>query len=112
MNTTSIGYRAERVAKKWLETRGYAILQQNWKTRWCEIDIVAKKQGVVYFVEVRHRRTSTWGDGLDSITSKKYKQVEFGANFWMHQNHWQGDARIVVIATSGDPPQVVAATEL
>lgn len=112
MNTTSLGGTAESVARIWLESQGYIIIEQNWKTRWCEIDIVAMKNAIVYFVEVRHRKTNTWGDGIDSITNKKRKQVEFAAQFWMHQNEWLGDARIMLLATTGSPPSVTTSIEL
>ena len=112
MNTTSKGKQAESVVVDWLTHNGYALIDQNWKTRWCEIDIIAKKANIVTFVEVRHRKSSTWGDGLESITPRKYKQVEFAANFWMHHNDWRGDARIVLIATAGDPPQITRIVEL
>jgi len=100
------------VAAEWLRLNGYLIIDRNWKNRWCEIDIVARKDDIVYFVEVRHRKTALWGDGIDSITKKKRAQVEFAASFWMHQKEWQGDGRIMVISTSGNPPQVIACVEL
>lgn len=112
MNTTRIGNQAEAIVCAWLKDKGYRIIDQNWKTRWCEIDIIAVKEGIVTFIEVRHRKSNAWGDGIDSITNKKHKQVEFAANFWLHQNKWQNDARIVVIATAGNPPQVTTVVEL
>ncbi len=112
MNTTAIGNQAEFIVKNWLEHKGFTVIERNWKTRWCEIDIVATKEKIVYFIEVRHRKSNLWGDGIDSITSKKRKQVEFAANFWIHQKNWQGDARILVIATGGEPPRVTSAIEL
>ncbi len=112
MNTTSIGNKAELTVVEWLEANGYRVIDKNWKTRWCEIDIVAVHEGIVSFIEVRHRRSDTWGDGIDSITNKKRKQVEFAAHFWLHQKKWQGDARIMIVATAGEPPHVRDVVEL
>lgn len=111
MNTTHIGGSAEQVVALWLQSQGYAIIDQNWKTKRCEIDIVAKKQSIMYFVEVRHRTSDTWGDGLATISYKKQQQVRFAANIWMHNMSWTGDARILFVATTGSPPAITAVIE-
>jgi ribonuclease HII len=112
MSTTSIGKEAEGIAAEWLRVNGYHVLDLNWRTRWCEIDVIAQKGGVMYFVEVRYRKTSGWGDGVDSITAKKQQQMEFAANLWLNQNGWNGDARLSVIAVEGSPAIVTSYLEL
>jgi uncharacterized protein (TIGR00252 family) len=112
MSTTQIGREAEQTASVWLEKNGYKIIETNWRTRWCEIDIIARKDTMVYFVEVRYRKTDAWGDGFDSITPKKYKQMEFAAQFWLSSNNWTNDARIAAMAVSGVPPIVTKFSEL
>lgn len=112
MSTTHIGKEAEQIAAEWLQTNGFEVVTMNWRTRWCEIDIIARKAGVIYFVEVRYRKNDSWGDGLDSITPKKYNQMEFAAEFWLSNTHWRGDARIAVIAMSGVPPKITQFSEL
>lgn len=81
--STETGRRAERVAADYLSSRGYRVLSQNWRTRWCEIDIVASQNGIIYFVEVKYRRTTDFGGGLDYITHRKLTQMHFAAEFWM-----------------------------
>lgn len=112
MSTTSIGNVAEEFVAQWLMDGGYTVIARNWRTRWCEIDIIAQKEGIVYFVEVRHRKTNGWGDGIDSITTKKYQQMQFAAEMWIHSSNWSGDARIAVVATSGRPLQINSFTEV
>jgi uncharacterized protein (TIGR00252 family) len=112
MSTTQIGRQAEMAAAEWLVNNGYHIIDVNWRTRWCEIDIIAKKANVIYFVEVRYRKSDAWGDGFDSITPKKYKQMEFAAQFWLGNNNWNNDARIAAIAVCGMPPKITKFLEL
>ena len=106
MNTTQIGRQAEDIVANKLISEGYVVIAQNWRNRFCEIDIVASKQKTVYFIEVKYRKSSAWGDGLDSITSKKLKQMNFAAEFWINQNYWQGNAELLVAAVSGAPPKI------
>lgn len=112
MSTTQIGKHAESVAADYLRQHGYQILAQNWRTRWCEIDIVAKKQHTVCFVEVKYRQKTTWGDGLDAITPKKLQQMQFAAELWISQQVWSGSVVLVALSMSGQPPQVDALIEL
>ncbi len=103
---TTTGRLAETAAAAFLKTKGFEILDQNWRTKWCEIDIVAAKSGIVYFVEVKHRRIAAHGDGLAAITSTKLKQMRFAAELWRKKHHYAGDARLSVITTTAMPPKV------
>lgn len=103
MITTKIGRRAEDAVAKQMRKQGYEILSQNWRTPVCEIDIVARKNKIVYFVEVKFRANSMQGDGLDYITSRKLSQMRFAARIWLQQNDWQGDWRLgaMSVTTNG-----------
>ncbi len=95
MKTTFIGKEAEdRVTQK-LQKDGYQILAQNWRTRVCEIDIVASRNKIVYFIEVKYRSSEKQGSGIEYITPKKLNQIKFGAQIWNQQNDWNGDYRIL-----------------
>ncbi len=75
MNSTEIGRKAEKAAATYLEMRGYRIVESNWRRPRCEIDIIAEKDGTVYFVEVKYRRNDDQGGGLEAITTTKLKQM-------------------------------------
>lgn len=100
MNTKDIGNQAEDKAAGYLIADDYQIIDRNWKNRWCEIDIVAKKDGRVYFIEVKYRKNSQYGDGLDAITTKKLRQMQYAAQNWVNASHWDGDYELGVIAIS------------
>lgn len=89
--STATGRAAEDFVAAKLKKRGLTILETNWRTRTCEIDIVAKSKNAVYFVEVKYRSSSEHGRGLEYITPKKIKQMDFAARSWIAVNDWQGD---------------------
>lgn len=101
MTNLATGQRAEAVAAGYLVERGYKILQQNWRTRYCEIDIVASRAGTVHFVEVKYRSTDQQGSGLDYITAQKLRQMNFAAQLWMQNHQWQGGVVLSALAVSG-----------
>ncbi len=70
MTNYTTGHDAEKIAAKYLERHGYKILEMNWKTRYCEIDIVAEKNSIVYLTEVKYRKSLAYGSGLEYITPK------------------------------------------
>ena len=87
-STTEVGNKAEAAAADYLEAQGYQVLARNWKIPVAEIDIVAKKDKCLYFIEVRYRRTRFHGDGLESITRTKLSQMQRSASFWLSENRW------------------------
>lgn len=108
MNTTTIGKRAEQTAAEYLERKGYRIIDRNWRTRWCEIDLVAIKGGAVSFVEVKYRRKTTWGRGLEYITRTKHGQMSFAAEFWVLKHDWKGQMYLAVVEVTGADYTVTA----
>lgn len=72
----------EDVATKYLSSKGYKILDRNYSKRYGEIDIVAKKQNTLVFVEVKTRSSEVFGTALEAITSWKLKQVIKTAEYY------------------------------
>ena len=101
MNSTSTGHKAEEAARVYLEMRGYKVVEQNYRRSRCEIDIVAEKKGVMYFVEVKYRRTDSHGSGLEYITSTKLRQMQFAAETWVEEYKWHGDYQLSAIEIAG-----------
>lgn len=84
MNTTAIGSSYERAAATYLQDLGFDIVEQNWRTRWCEVDLVVRDQeGVIHIVEVRYRKSANSGDGLESISERKQRQLIHAAKRWL-----------------------------
>lgn len=109
MNTRQLGQSAEAIAVRYLKVQGYRVIDTNWRTRWCEIDIVAEKKGVIYFVEVKYRRKPDQGGGLDHITPTKLKQMAFAAQFWLDRHARNKAWELSAIEVSGQVELVVTA---
>ena len=105
--TRATGDASETAAAEYLQAEGYEILDRNWKTKICEIDIVAKRDDVYFFVEVKHRKNDESGDGLAAITPKKLAQMKKAAELYALKHKLAGvDLRLMAIATFGEPPQI------
>ena len=102
MNTTDIGRQAEEKVAQQLHKNGHKIEVMNWRTRWCEIDIVSVHKSTVYFTEVKFRSSDDWGDGFSYITDKKLKQMKFAAEMWISDKNWQGEATLQGASVDSD----------
>ncbi len=80
--TKSIGDEAENKVAGYLQVDGHEILDRNWKTKWCEIDIISMKDRKVYFTEVKYRKSTQQGGGIAAITPKKLRQMTFAAEYY------------------------------
>ncbi|MGH7241348.1 MAG: YraN family protein [Candidatus Saccharimonadales bacterium] len=101
MTTFAIGRQAEAAAAKYLNSDGFKTIEQNYRTRWCEIDIVAEKDKVIYFVEVKYRQSNDYGSGLEYITPRKLQQMAFAAEFWLTDCARQQAYQLAGIEVSG-----------
>ena len=102
MNTTAIGRAAEEAAANYLIERGYKLIAKNWRTRWCEIDLIMQKGDTVYFVEVKYRSSDKWGSGIDYITPKKLQQMHFAADFWFARHRSAANYELGGIEVAGE----------
>lgn len=114
MTTRQIGDKGEQAAADWLTARGHEIVARNWRTRYCEIDIVSVKGEVLYFTEVKYRKNDDFGDGLAAITAKKQRQMRFAAELFLAgKPEYSGMvAKLLAASVSGDPPAVQAVVEV
>jgi len=97
MSSTATGQQAEQAAAEFLVRHGYDVIARNWRNRLCEIDIVARKDDCVHFVEVKYRRADAQGSGLEYITKGKQKQMKFAAEQWVFENRWTGEVNLAAI---------------
>ena len=71
----ALGERAEQEAARYLKKQGYTVLERNFRTPLGEIDLVAFKDGVVAFAEVRARTEPVGLDELSTVTSTKQRRL-------------------------------------
>ena len=105
--TRSIGDSAEELVTLRLQNDGHSIIERNWRTKFCEIDIISQKDNTVYFTEVKYRKNDTSGDGLSMITAKKQQQMQFAAAMYAHARRiTKRDLRLMAVAVTGQPPEI------
>lgn len=94
-----VGKTGEALAAKYLEDQGYQIIEQNFTSRYGELDLVALDGENIVFVEVKARTSSTFGEPEDSVTPEKLERIINTALVWLQANPDQPDDwRIDVIA--------------
>lgn len=79
------GEQGEALAVAWLEAQGFTILHRNWKHSYFELDVVAAKDAVLHFVEVKTRTTDTFGHPEEGVTAKKLERLMLAAEEYMQQ---------------------------
>lgn len=102
------GYIGEDMAARFLEDKGYTILDRNYHFERAEIDIVAYQGRDIVFVEVKTRNSDHYGQPEEAVDQQKKKQLFKVAEAWMHERKMVGaPARFDVVSImhpgSGQP---------
>ena len=87
----------EQIASRYLEDQGYVILGRNYRNGHKEVDIIAQKDGTLYFVEVKTRHGEEW-NAEEAITSKKRTLLWRAQIAWKLQHPSPMPVRYPVIA--------------
>lgn len=113
LTTKRIGDLAEAEVARHLKKIGHRIIARNWKTKYCEIDIVSYHKETLYFTEVKYRRSDRQGDGLAAITPKKRQQMAFAAELFVTQKKYTDmGMSLAAAAVTGTPPRIETFLEL
>ena len=79
------GSSGEAMAVEYLLGKGFKILHQNWRHSHWEVDIIAEKETVLHFIEVKTRRTRRFGFPEDNVDKKKIKNLINAAEEYLYQ---------------------------
>lgn len=71
-----IGSIGEKLAANYIKKKGYNILDCNYRTKLGELDIVAKKQDIIVFIEVKTRTSSVYGMPSEAVNYKKQQTIQ------------------------------------
>lgn len=82
-NTT--GSTGEAMAIRHLTEKGFCILHQNWRHSHWEVDIIAAKENLLHFIEVKTRRTKKFGHPEDAVSKKKIQNLINAAEEYLYQ---------------------------
>ena len=79
-----MGQYGEDLACKYLQAQGYAILARNFRCRrYGEVDIVANKDGVLSFIEVKTRCSQRYGKPVEAVTLAKQRKIYRVAQYYL-----------------------------
>ena len=70
------GKRGEALASCWLIMQGYQILHHNWRVGRCEIDLIARRHGVLHFIEVKTCTGMNYGFPEERVNKRKWKTFQ------------------------------------
>lgn len=87
INTRKIGAAYEQVAADYLLGQGYQILERNFRCKLGEIDLIAKDEEYLVFVEVKYRSRSDCGYPSDAVNDKKQKRISNAAAFYIWKKY-------------------------
>lgn len=84
-----LGQAGEDLACRFLEKKGYSILERNFRNgRRGEIDIIAKKGSLIAFIEVKARSSLKYGTGLEAVTYTKQERISEAAEVFLFYKGW------------------------
>ena len=90
-----VGADGEDLVATYLKKSGATIVARNWRIKEGEIDLVARKNGILIFVEVKSRTSERYGHPLESISGEKAHRLQRLALAWISMNdQWGADYRI------------------
>jgi len=79
------GTTGEAMAVKYLTENSFSILQQNWRHSHWEVDIIASKENVLHFIEVKTRRTKKFGHPEEAVSKKKIRNLINASEEYLYQ---------------------------
>ena len=93
------GEQGEELAARYLAEEGYRIIERNYRCRFGEIDIVAQEGETLVFVEVKSRRSDSYGDPQLAVDRDKRKKICLISLNYLSEKHLQSrTARFDVVA--------------
>ena len=83
-STVGVGRQGENLAGEYLVNQGWRIVERNWHCRFAELDIIAlDPAGEMVFVEVKYRKDTAHGTGVEAVTQTKLRRMRLAAGKWL-----------------------------
>jgi len=95
------GEEAEERAVRFLARQGLQVLARNYRTRFGEVDVVAREGATLVFVEVRARASGAWGGAAASVDARKQRRVVAAARHYLARLGREPACRFDVLAFQG-----------
>ena len=86
LTTQTSGAWGEDLALRYLTRRGYTLVERNYRKRRGEIDLIVRNEGILVFVEVKLRRSTSFGGPLEAVTARKQATIRSLAEQYLADN--------------------------
>jgi putative endonuclease len=96
-NTRKSGTPGEVAAVHFLKQKGFIILEQNWRFKRAEIDIIARENSLLVFVEVKSRTKPLIAPEL-AVSHQQEQRLADAAGEYMMQQRWEGAFRFDIVS--------------
>ena len=106
MNTTLTGREGEAKAADYLRHKKYEVIGANYRCRFGELDLIAKKRELVVFVEVKLRKNDRFGAAAEAVTLSKQDKLRKAAQSWLASHDCDAPARFDVIEIYTDTGRI------
>jgi len=93
-----LGLEGEQLAADYLLSKGFKILEMNYRYKRSEIDIICSKGDLLVFVEVKVRTNTNYGLPEDFVDEPKSVRIVQGADQYIEENDWTGQIRFDIIS--------------
>lgn len=102
-DTLQLGERGEALAWNFLRKRGYKLLEKNFRTRFGEVDVIARKDGYFVFIEVKTRRDERFGTPAEAVDRRKRQRLTRVAQAYLQARGLENrPARFDVLSVTWD----------
>ena len=98
MRSKKIGDKGEDQALLFLARHGYTILQRNYRYKRAEVDIIARQDSLLVFIEVKTRKNADFGFPETFVDQRQADLIKSAATAYMEAHNWQQDIRFDIVA--------------
>ena len=97
------GKSAEDIAVIFLKKKGYKIVERNFRCYFGEIDVIAKDEDCLAFIEVKYRKSDAFGGAVGAVTSMKQEKIKKTAQLFLQKSGEEPIVRFDVVLITGEP---------
>jgi putative endonuclease len=87
-----LGVRGERIAERWLQRKGWRVLQRRFRDGHRDVDLIAERSGTIAFVEVKARSGAEFGTPVEAVDWRKRRELVRSARMWISRHGQPGES--------------------
>ena len=102
------GSMGEKLAADFLVSKGFKVVERNYRWRKAEVDLIVQREDWLIFVEVKTRSSNAWGEPESFVADDQRRLIYGAAEEYIFSTDWQGNIRFDIVSVKpGVPPEIV-----